>query len=968
MPSLYQVQSLSLLQHFLIHIGNMANATLTDEEKSYFQEHGTYPGTSLAVLQAQLDDIVYQADMNGDPRAFSIKPHSGDILTGNGKRIQNIEDPDQIRKIDALVNNLDQRCAELKAKPSTGPNFTVLLDFVQNAIRDMKAGKDFYQELNDDPIFHFTMGAMNDLNSPAPGKEDTNFKRELLEASSDNFPFYLMTQHGLDVHRKIRDFRERIDPTDKETSDAARESLGKTLDEYEKTTLDLLRKAEEPSYGGNRRRILRGGAADADILGNRGYNFTILPLIRDYKEGLAAGMDPALLPQYSLMKRARGQLDNALATLRSNNADGRYNEVLVSARQFDIAFSNLRTSTDPAKSEERMKAVCRAMNELFDKAGAAFQAHRNELTENEKNAVTLLRGTDQLYLESHVTFNTFRHITDTVEQYYEKRHQLEDAAPNSDLRERQNELSGQALQEDQQITAARQRQRAVFARYNDDEVIYGNIRNTSITGGVYDGAIQDGRLFTADYKKYYPRLVRRFPDLANPGITNKDKISVLRSAAGQYVDVLEETVRKTAENLIATRHFVKNGKLLTDETKIAKLMDPGNAENPLFLYWQYIKEARAGLKNAESVKDIQKTARQLTDNFETIQKHNRIKGDPDIAAAIKVQLDDAVCEAKVFAGLSDYSGYFKSRVEAIGNNCREIGQSKDLVFRLYFLLDGEDKNKIRMSENDKQKWAEMVDLASQMAASQSELSKNPITIGDRQYLPTAIDPDGSKVKDFIKAFNALSPEAQDFCGNLMREADVNKSLQPDRDEPFKNNFIGEDDLRLASKENVDRFCKLALEANEARSIFFDHQEFKDYRESLQAVSRYAEEFNKNPGSTEKMFHMVELMRTAGRAAEGYLTAKGEGKRSSEVGNIRYNNAYAAFYLTAPKEATTLAQEAQNLHVSADRTKDKQKREHLSLEALMREEFGKLDRTYKKTANNQGYEKVHPAPEKKGKNK
>lgn len=83
------------------------------------------------------------------------------------------------------------------------------------------------------------------------------------------------------------------------------------------------------------------------------------------------------------------------------------------------------------------------------------------------------------------------------------------------------------------------------------------------------------------------------------------------------------------------------------------------------------------------------------------------------------------------------------------------------------------------------------------------------------------------------------------------------------------------------------------------------------------LSRYAEEFNKNPGSTEKMFHMVELMRAAGRAAEGYLTA--------------------------PKEATTLAQEAQNLHVSADRT-------------------------YKKTADNQGHEKVQPAPEKKGKKK
>ena len=110
------------------------------------------------------------------------------------------------------------------------------------------------------------------------------------------------------------------------------------------------------------------------------------------------------------------------------------------------------------------------------------------------------------------------------------------------------------------------------------------------------------------------------------------------------------------------------------------------------------------------------------------------------------------------------------------------------------------------------------------------------------------------------------------------------------------------------------------------------------------------------------------MRNAGQAAQTYLSEKGEGKRSSEVGNIRYNNAYAAFYLTSPKEATQMAQDAKNLHISAERTKGKQAREHLSLEALMKEEFGNLDRTYKKSAHGQGYEKVAPAPEKKGKKK
>ena len=34
-----------------------------------------------------------------------------------------------------------------------------------------------------------------------------------------------MVQDGLDVHRKIRDFRERIDPTDRDAFEIARKSL-----------------------------------------------------------------------------------------------------------------------------------------------------------------------------------------------------------------------------------------------------------------------------------------------------------------------------------------------------------------------------------------------------------------------------------------------------------------------------------------------------------------------------------------------------------------------------------------------------------------------------------------------------------------------------------------------------------------------------------------------------------------------
>ena len=60
-----------------------------------------------------------------------------------------------------------------------------------------------------------------------------------------------------------------------------------------------------------------------DIIGTRGYAINILPMIRSYKEGLSLGIDPALLPQYSLIKRAHEQLDSAVDTLRAQNTDGR---------------------------------------------------------------------------------------------------------------------------------------------------------------------------------------------------------------------------------------------------------------------------------------------------------------------------------------------------------------------------------------------------------------------------------------------------------------------------------------------------------------------------------------------------------------------------------------------------------------------------------------------------------------------
>ncbi len=904
-------------------------------------------------------------------KSHVIQPFSGDVLTGKGQTLKYIEDPEQVRQTEALCDTLYQRCSELMSKPSTGPNLMVLLEFVQTALQDMKDGKDYIQETNDDPIYFFTTSPMNDLKAPIAGSETARDDGELLEYTSRQLPVYLMVQHGLDVHRKIRDFRERIDPTDTEAFDTAKESLKRTLDEYEKTALRLLHDVESPSHAKVRDRILQKDSWNVDILGVRGYNGSILPLIRDYKEGLSLGIDPALLPQYSLMKRAYGQLDEAVAALRGKNEDGRYNEMLESADNFKTAFQSLMANEDPSKSEELMEGVCRAMNELFDNAGDTFKAHKNNLTLEEMNAITLLRSTDQKYLESKSSFNTFRHITETVEKHYEKRRQLKEAAPGSLLRERQKALSGQAFQDDRWITSTRQKQNVANLHYLEMNWFYFRKHKNSIEANTYDNAFQDKHLFTEKFGAFYPRLVLRFPDLANPDV--KDKVSVLSSAAGHYIDTLEEIVRKASENLIETRHFVKNGKLLTDRKAIGELMDPDNSKNPLYAYWQYIKDAREDLKKAASVEEVQETTRHLTESFQKAQEHHRTYGDPDAAAAIKVQMDDALGELKLFAGPSDYGKYFTRRVEALGTNCREEQEAIKACERLFYycqhLHDPRNRKHMPIEDDDVPKLQKMADIALDLSRTVNALQEHKVKNGRQYYLPTAIDPNGEKINSFLETYNSLSPVARDYLGNFMRERDAAASTAlDDIEDPFKNNYIGEDDLRLVSEENIDRFRKLALEAADAKSRFFDHQEFLDYRAALQAVSDYAETVKNNPGSTEVNLHMAELMRNAGQAAQTYLSEKGEGKRSSEVGNIRYNNAYAAFYLTSPKEATQMAQEAKNLHVSAERAKGRQAREHLSLEALMKEEFGNLDRTYKKSAHGQGYEKVAPAPEKKGKKK
>ena len=979
MPSYYPVQLLGRVESLINFMCGLANEPLTAEEQRYHDRHGTYDGTSFTALHLQLHDIVLNT--LGDVANLtnmSMKPHSGDRLTGKGQEVMYTQDPATTRQFDAIIEKFGKRCEELRSKPSTGPLMTSLMDLVQSFFQDIKNGRDPFEEINDDPIYHFTATAMTDLFTPEAGSENAAFKGNVQEYSSYRFPLHRMVQNGLDVHRKIRDFRERIDPTDRDAFEIARQSLEKTLDEYEKVALRLIKNAEDPSYSKTLARIMQQDTWKRDIIGVRGYAINILPLIRSYKEGLSLGIDPALLPQYSLIKRAHGQLDNAVATLRDQNVDGRYDKVLESAGRFRTAFDNLSANKDPAGSEQLMKAVCSAMNELADNAGEAYSAHKQGMTSELTDAFVNLRSTSQSYLEAKATYNTFRHITETVEKHYEKRRQLEAAPRGSELRRQQNYLSGKAFQEDHQITSDRQKQSEANIRYYK-KTIYGKKHEQSIEGNIYDSAFQDERLFAGDFKLYYPRLADQFPDLANPDATDQDKVSALRSAAGHYLETLEEVVRETSQKLIETRHFVINAKLLTDKKKIAELVSPDNTrDNPLIAYWYLINEARTDLNNAQSIKEIQEATHSLTKNFKFLQEHHRDYQDPDIAAAIKVQMDEAAGELKIFAGPSDYSEYFRRRVTAIGTHCRDKTQATEAANRLVGLMqslsDPGEREKLPLADGDLQKLTRMGEIANQLKNRVDELSENTVTINNREYLPTAIDPptamdpDGEIVSSFLRTYTSLSPEMKACCGNTFREIDENAYLQTDSTDPIKNNYFGEDDLRLVSAENVDRFCKLSMEANEARSRVFDHKEFRDYRASLQAVSDYAHMVKEHPGNTEVILHMANLMRTAGSAAQTYLIEKGAGKRSSETGNIRYNNAYAALYLTAPKDATTLSQTAKNLNITAERTRRGEKREHLSLETLMKEEFGNLDRTYKKSADGQGYEKVKPAQEKHGKKK
>ena len=949
--SCYDLYTFGLFESIGSHLSGFANEELTQEELSRIEHDPSYIGTSIPALFQQIRSI-YVNEMGGED--YKLQPYTGDTLTKVGQFNKVITTEDTKKKLDKICEKFYQCCSELKLKSSTGPTFTAVLDIAQYAIMDMMNGRNFMEEMVNDPILAFAYTALTNLKSPAAGQENTVREREEMEYYSDRYPLYLMVQYSLDVHRKIRDFRDRIDPTDHETSEKVKASLLKTLEDYEKTTLSLLEKTRDNAFKDDLRRTFQANTWNLDVLGARGYQALILERIRSYKEALQNGIDPALLPQYSMMKKASVQVKDAVNLLSKNNADKRYNEVIEIAGTFSKAFENLRSNKDSAKSEQLMKAVCEIMNELSEAAGKVF---KDDLPENQREAIRGLRTSDQSDLVR--SFVPFSYIGKTVNQYYKVLHNRKELPKRGDIekqrkRDQLKDISGNVLKDEQYFTSERRKKRAAFGRYNDMATYFKRKHEYSITGGIYDGAFKHESLFTPDFKKYFPRLVRRFPDLANPEVT--DRVSALRPAAAQYVDILEEIVRKASDKLIATRHFVRNGKLLTDKTEIARLMERNGEQNPLRSYWFNIDQARAGLKDAQSVEDIQEIVRNLSNNFRDLQDDNRTKKDPDAAAAMKVALDDAVGEFKAFAGLSDYSSYFRNRVEVIGKYCRERDESLSAVDRLVslFQVPGNqgNGNQYPLGAGDDQKMRELAQLATELKTSCQQLSQDEIEIGGRHYLPGPIDPDGRKVSHFLNVYDSLSPVLRDFFGNKMRELDMKASHDENTTDSIRNSFTNEGDLCLVSAENVERFCKLAREAGDATSFLFDHQVFVDYRNSLQAVSAYAATLKEAPLSTERMLHMAELMREAGRCAQTYLLAKGDNKRSTKVGNIRYNNAYAALYLTDPKEATRLAQKAKNLYVKADRTKDRREREHYSIEALMREEFGNLDRIYRNPAAGQ----------------
>ena len=91
------------------------------------------------------------------------------------------QDPAAMRQFDAIIEKFGKRCEELRSKPSTGPLMTSLMDLAQSFFQDIKNGRDPFEEINDDPIYHFTATAMTDLFTPEPGSQNATFEGNVQE-------------------------------------------------------------------------------------------------------------------------------------------------------------------------------------------------------------------------------------------------------------------------------------------------------------------------------------------------------------------------------------------------------------------------------------------------------------------------------------------------------------------------------------------------------------------------------------------------------------------------------------------------------------------------------------------------------------------------------------------------------------------------------------------------------------------
>ena len=959
MPNRYQEALFSKLNTLVSTIAGMTGEPMTGEETAYFEQYHQYRGNSFSVLANQFRNIAQKsADLSSkNPQLRIRERYSYDPSAGTGVETHYLEEPELVREADDALAALISRCREAKNKTTAGPSLTALLNLTESIAAGMQQEQDVLKEMTEDPLYSFALNSVFHLVSPNPGAKNRSRTQGNIDLAAEQLPVYRMAEYGLDVRRKIRNFRDMINPLNPEDVETAKKDLRKTLDEYEAFANNLVENASlnDPLMKNLWKHVLPNGEQQNAILGENGYAATILPVIRAYKEGLDAGVDPALLPQYYQMKQALAQMDDAGKTLQGANAAGRYDKLLNASDAFRSAFRNLQDNNDPSTAPEKMQQLSAAMDLLSAEADAVLTAEKGNLSPAEKNALQSFRALNQGKISPDAPIQTFTNITAGVNSYYEKVTALRNAGKNSQERFLRENASQKALNDEQYLARTKAEKRAEFFRYND-RFLYNRKHPQVIPGGIFNGAFTDPRLFSKEYGRLYPRLARRFPELANPELAKpeneKQAASVFRDMAGQYLATMKDVLTDAGESLIRTRHFVKEGSLITDQAKIREMMKPESKDNPLYRYWQHWRAAEEQIKAASSPGEI-KTAMETFNHYMSVEKnYDKKSGQADCAAAVETALDKWNGDLRAFAGPSDYALYFRDRLEVMGKHVIDSKEFSEALTRLCSmttnLRDDGLKKKHLLPEQDIQAMNEMGEIFGQLANAANAMEAEEIQDGRHHYLPSSPDPDGTMVKKLLSAFDSLSPEAKDRFGTELLMRDHQISLNPNDKDTLKNKYFKEDKLKLASPENVDRFCKLALEAENAKSYFWDNREFTAYLTALQQVANHANTLRNNPNDTNARLDMAELMEAAGARAKDYLTAKGNKKRSMDYGNIRYNNAFAALYLTDPANAVEMAKNAKNLHISASQARDKKAREHLSLETLMQEEFGSLDRKYEKT--------------------